>query len=79
MSTEVEVSTNHDKDSEFSAGNYGLTLYQELDHGSNNAEISVPIAEFIDSRTELAIEIRKKALAFLKHAVQQLESELKGK
>lgn len=73
----MEFSTNHDK-SEYHA-DFAFRLHEETENEINSAEIAVRINEFIDSRTELDLEIRKRALAFMKRAVSQLEEELKGK
>lgn len=72
----MEFKTNHDK----STGNteYGFRIYEDLGDGKgvNSADIGVWIENYIDSRTELNTEIKKQSLAFLKRAVEQLESEL---
>ncbi len=73
----MEFSTNHDvaeNNSEF-----WLQFLEETEEGINSANVIVRINDFIDSRTELNIEIRKRGLAFLKRAVAQLEEELKDK
>lgn len=70
----MDFSTNHDNSDLFA--DYGLRIYEDTETGSNSAEIAVRIEEFIDSRKELDMEIRKRALEFLKRAVIQLEEEL---
>ena len=74
----MEFTTNHDE-SDNSNKEYLFRIYEDLgeNKGVNTAEIGVWIDGFIDSRTELAIEIKRKTLEFLKRAVSNLESELK--
>lgn len=73
----MDLTTNHDKNDLIA--DYGLRIFEGTESGSNSAEIAVRIEEYIDSRKELDIEIRKRALDFLKRAVAQLEEELKAK
>lgn len=76
----MEFATNH-QPSEWGGDHYGLRINeQDEDLGLNNsAEVAIWFEEFIDSRSELNLEIRKRSLAFLKRAVAQLEEELSGK
>lgn len=73
----MDLSTNHDNSDPFA--DYGLRIYEETETSSNSAEIAIRIEEFIDSRKELDMEIRRRALEFLKRAVAQLEAELSDK
>lgn len=72
----MEFSTNHDNVSPLD--DYAFRIWEEVgeDEGFNNAEISIRINEYIDSRTELNMEIQKRALEFLKRAAAALEAEL---
>ncbi|AVE59928.1 TPA: hypothetical protein OTQ61_003185 [Citrobacter koseri] len=72
----MEFKTNHDKSTDNTE--YGFRIYEDLGDGKgvNSADIGVWIENYIDSRTELNTEIKKQSLAFLKRAVEQLESEL---
>lgn len=72
----MDFSTNHDRDGFNNA--FAFNIHEEVENGANSAEIGVCIDNFIDSRTELALEIRKNALEFLKRAVAQLEKEIAG-
>lgn len=73
----MDFSTNHDND-EFRK-EYAFRIHENLgeNNGFNSAEIGIWITEFIDSRSELDKEIKKRALEFLKRAVSDLEAELK--
>ncbi|MEI7252102.1 hypothetical protein F018LOC_00900 [Pectobacterium versatile] len=73
----MNFSTNHDESDNHKE--YAFHIYEDLgeNKGVNTAEIGVWIDGFIDSRTELSIEIKRKTLEFLKRAVSNLESELK--
>lgn len=75
----MEFATNHEKGS--LQNDYSFRINEDLgdDAGMNSEEIGVYIPEFIDSRAELSVEIRKKALAFMRRAVEKLEKELEGK
>lgn len=72
----MDFSTNHDRDG--SNKTFAFRIYEEFGDGVNTAEIGVRIDDYIDSRTELSLAIRKNTLEFLKRAVAQLESELEG-
>lgn len=72
----MEFSTSHEKDD--LAKDYRFTIYEDLgeNKGVNSADVAVYIEDFIDSRTELRLEIRRQALSFLKRAVESLEYEI---
>lgn len=70
----MDFSTNHDRDGSNKA--FAFRITEEFGDGVNTAEIGVRIEDYIDSRSELSLAIRKNALEFLKRAVSQLESEL---
>lgn len=59
---------------------YGITISEDDEvnekYGINTADIAVTIEDFIDSRAELRMEIRKRTLSFLKRVVSDLENEI---
>ncbi|MCZ7839714.1 hypothetical protein LRB91_12910 [Leclercia adecarboxylata] len=72
----MDFSTNHEKGN--SSKEFALRIFEDLgeNKGLNTAEIGVFIEDYIDSRTELRLEIRKQALEFLKRAVEHLEKDI---
>ncbi len=69
--------TKHDANS--SENGYWLQITDDLgeDKGMNMADLEIWVDRFIDSRSELNLEIKRRALDFLKRAVVQLENDLK--
>ncbi|WP_241640053.1 hypothetical protein [Rosenbergiella epipactidis] len=72
----MDISTNHNPSR--GGGDYGIRIYEdsEDESGSNNAEISIYLESFIDSRTELDLEIKKRAIEFLRRAAAEIEADL---
>ena len=72
----MDISTNHDPSRD--GGEYGIRLYEECESGNgcNTAEVGIYFENFIDSRTELDLEIKKKTVDFLRRAADKIEAEL---
>lgn len=76
----MDFFTKHEEEDQNKSYGLWITEDVEIDGESyvNTAEVVVCVDNYIDSRSELRLEIKKRSLEFLKRTVEQLESELKG-